>query len=182
MDLNIYKGNELESTFIEILNPKKPNIIFGCICKHPSMDLNGFNTNYLNNLLNKLFKEQKSVFLLGDNLLNYNNHNPINEFLDSLASNSIVPYILQSTQLTSHSKALIDNIFSNIISPEAISGNLTSTISDHPPQFMIVPNIFCNPPSNMPNIFERDWSNFDQENFILDNFSIDWNVAHKLDE
>ena len=113
------------------------------------MDLNDFNTNYLNNLLDKVSKEQKSVFLLGDfnvNLLNYNDHNPTNEFLDSLASNSFVPYILQPTQLASYSKTLTDNIFSNIISPEAISGNLTSTISDHLPQFMIVPNVFSNSP------------------------------------
>ena len=107
------------------------------------MDLNDFNTNYQHNLLDKVSKEQKSVFLLGDfniSLLNYNDHNPTNEFLDSFASNS---YILQPTRLTSHSKTLIDNIFSNI-SLEAISGNLTSTISDHLPQFMIVLNVFSN--------------------------------------
>ena len=51
------------------------------------MDLNDFNINYLNNLLDKASKEQKSVFLLGDfnvNLLNYNNHNPTNPTLASL--------------------------------------------------------------------------------------------------
>ena len=135
------------------MNPSKANIIICCIYKHPSMDLNDFNTNYLNNLLDKVSKEQKSVFLLGDfnvNLLNYNDHNPTNEFLDPLSSNSFVPYILQSTRLTSHSKTLIDNIFSNIISPEAISGNLTSTISDHLPQFMIVPNVFSKNPFPPP--------------------------------
>ena len=79
-------------------------------------------------------------------------------------------------------KILIDNIFSNIISPEAISGNFTSTISDHLSQFMIVPDVFYNPPSNKTNTFERVWSNFDQKNFILHYFSIDWNVALKLDE
>ena len=158
LDLNIYKTNELESNFIEILNPKKSNIITGCIYKHPSMCLNDFNTNYLNNLLDKVSKEQKSVFLLGDfnvNLLNYNNDNPTNEFLESLASNSLVPYILLPTQLTSHSKAYIDNIVSNIISPEAISGNLILTISDHLPQFLIAPNVFSNPPSNKANFFEK---------------------------
>ena len=64
------------------------------------MNLNGFNTNYLNSLLDKVSKEQKSVFLLGDfniNLLNYNDHNPTKEFLDSLASNYFVKYILQTT-------------------------------------------------------------------------------------
>ena len=28
---------------------------------------------------------------------------------------------------------------------------------------MIVPNVFCNSPSNKANIFEGQWSNFDQE-------------------
>ena len=66
--------------------------------------------------------------------------------------------------------------------PDSISGNLTATISDHLPQFLIVPNIFSNPPSNKSNIYERDWSNFDQENFILDYFSIDWNETLKIEE
>ena len=56
------------------------------------------------------------------------------------------------------------------------------TISDHLPQFMIVPNVFSNPSPIKANVFERDWSNFDQENFILDYFSIDWDVVLKLDE
>ena len=166
----------MESTFTEILNLKKSIIIIDCIYKQPSMGFNDFNINYLNNLLNKVPKEQKSVFLLGDfnaNLLNYNNHNLTNEFLDSLTSNSFSPYVLQPTRLTSHSKTLIDNIFSNIISQEAISGNPTSTISDHFPQLMFVPNLFSSSPSNKANIFERDWSKVDQENFIFDYFSID---------
>ena len=62
----------------------------GVIYRHPSMDLNDFNCNYLNKLLENISKEQKSVFLLGDfnvNLLNYNDHNQTNKILDSLASN-----------------------------------------------------------------------------------------------
>ena len=136
------------------------------------MDLN-FNTNHINNLLDKESKEQKSVFYWMTLMPNYNNHNPTNKFLVSLASNSFVPYILQPTRLTSHSKTLTDNIFSNIISPEAIFDKLICTISNHLPQFMIVLNVFCNPPSNKANIFERDWSKFDQKSFILHYFSID---------
>ena len=47
-------------------------------------------------LLDNISKEQKSVFLLGDfnvNLLNYNEHNKTNDFLDSLASNLYIPLI-----------------------------------------------------------------------------------------
>ena len=98
------------------------------------MDLNGFSTNYLSNLLVKVSKERKSVFSLGGfiivNLLNYINLNPTNDFLDSLVCNTFVPYILQPTWITYYSKTFIDNIFSDIVFPEAISANLTSTISD----------------------------------------------------
>ena len=62
LDINICRHNELEYTFIEILNPKKSYIIIGCIYKHPSMDFNDFATNYLNNLLDKVSKEQKFFF------------------------------------------------------------------------------------------------------------------------
>ena len=55
-------------------------------------------------------------------------------------------------------------------------------ISDHLPQIMIVPNVFANPPFNRSNIYERDWSNFDQVNFVLDYFSIDWNDPLKINE
>ena len=61
------------------------------------MDLSDFNCNYLNKLLENITKKQKSIFLLRDfnvTLLNYNEHNQTNEFLDSLASNSFLPLIL----------------------------------------------------------------------------------------
>ena len=73
-------------------------------------------------------------------------------------------------------------MFTNIILSDSISGNLTATVSDHLSQFLIVPNIFSNPPSNKFNIYERVWCNFDQENFILDYFSIDWNETLEIEE
>ena len=122
----------MESTFIEIVNPRKSNIIVGVIYRHPSMDLADFNCNYLNKLLENTSKEQKSIFLLGEfnvNLLNYNN-------------------------------TLIDNIFSNVIDPDIISGNLTATISDHLPQFSIIPNMFGNITGNKSIFMKETDSNF----------------------
>ena len=66
------------------------------------MDVSDFNKSYPYTLLDKLPKENKQVFLLGDfniNLLNYNDHPPINEVLDSITSNSFIPYILQPTRI-----------------------------------------------------------------------------------
>ena len=102
--------------------------------------------------------------------------------MDSLASNSFILLILQPTRITSHSNTLIDNIISNVIDPDIISGNLTATISDHLPQFAIIPSMFGNILGNKSNIYEKDWSKFDQENFILDNFSVDWEDFLKIDE
>ena len=99
--------------------------------------------------------------------MSYNEHNETNEFLESLASNSFIPLVLQPTRITSHSNTLVDNIFSNVIDSDIISGNLTATISDHLPQFAIKPNMFGNTSDNKSNIYERDWSKFDRENFIL---------------
>ena len=42
--------------------------------------------------------------------------------------------------------------------------------------------MFGNISDNKSNIYERDWSKFDQENFILDYFSVDWEDLLKTDE
>ena len=46
-DLNIYLKNYLESTFIEVTNLSKINIIVGCVYRHPTMDPNEFSCYYL---------------------------------------------------------------------------------------------------------------------------------------
>ena len=61
-----------------------------------------------------------------------------------------------------------------MIATNNIPGNITATISDHIPHFFIAPDIFFHPPSTKLNIFEKDRSKFDQENFILDDLSVDW--------
>ena len=57
--------------------------------RHPTINLNEFNNNYLNILLQIFSKEKKIVFLLGDfnvDLLKYDKHAGTNEFIDSLFS------------------------------------------------------------------------------------------------
>ena len=115
-------------------------------------------------------------------LYNYNEHNQTNEFFDSLASNSFILLILQLTKITSYSNTLIDNIFSNVFDSDIVSGNLTGTVSDHLPQFAIIPNMFGNITGNKSEMYERDWSKFDRENFILDYFSVEWEDLLKIDE
>ena len=54
-------------------------------------------------------------FFLDVTLLNYNDHQPTNKYLDPLALKSFIPHILQPTRITTHSKTLIDNVFLNIV-------------------------------------------------------------------
>ena len=104
------------------------------------MDVFEFNKIILTPL-DKLSEEDKLVFLLDDfniSLLNYNDYQPTNEFLDYVAFNSFIPYTLEPTRITSNSETLIENIFSNIIFHEMISVNINATISDHLPKFCLL--------------------------------------------
>ena len=85
-----------------------------------------------------------------------------------------LPYILDPTRVNSHLQTITDNIFSNYVSKEAVSGNLTSTISDHLPQVLLIPSLFSDNPATKSNIFERSWKNFNQAEFVLDYFDKDW--------
>ena len=141
------------------------------------MNINEFNDDYFNELLDKLSKENKTIFLLSDfniNFLNYDIHPPANEFLDSLSSHYFLSHILQPSRVTTNSKTLIDNIFSNMAVPSITSGSLTASISYHLPQFLVAPNVFFNASYPRSNNYERNRSRFNQENFVLDHFSIEW--------
>ena len=70
----------------------------------------------LDPVLEKLPREQITVVLLGDlnvDLLKYEQHKATNDFLYSLSSNMFIFDLIQPTRITSHSKSIIDNIFSN---------------------------------------------------------------------
>ena len=73
-------------------------------------------------------------------------------------------------------------MFSHVIDPDVISGNLTATVSDYQPQFAIIPYMLGNISGNKSNIYKRDWSKFDRENFVLDYFFVDWEDLLRIDE
>ena len=59
-------------------------MVIGCLYKHPNVGVLDFKNNYLNQIFGILPKERKHAFLLGNfniNHLNYNDHQPTNDFL-----------------------------------------------------------------------------------------------------
>ena len=89
--------------------------------------------------------------------MHYNKDKPTNELLDSLGSSSYLPYIIQCNRHTYRFRTLIDNILSNVILKDIISGNITAPIAEHLSQFLISSNIFADLPSNKLIVFETDW-------------------------
>ena len=146
-DLSIAKSgmnNEFECLFIELAkNLQSESYIVGVLYRHPKSKVNLFIKD-LNDIFSKIKNENKKLILMGDfniNLLNTVNHRNEEKFLDFMLDNFLFPYISQPTRFENQENpSLIDNIFFNDISAECISGNLISHISDHLPNFLIIPN------------------------------------------
>lgn len=131
----------IESLFIEIPSSETSscrNFIIGVIYRPPGGNIDDFN-NLLSGILEKLKRENKLLYLLGDfniNLLNANSHQPTSNFLDTIYSVSLFPLINRPTRITSQSATLIDNILCNdITNVTHCNGILCTDVSDHYPIF-----------------------------------------------
>ena len=65
-DFKLLKEKFLESTFVEIIQPKRENIIIGCVYKHPTLCKKEFINDYLSPKLLSISKENKTSIILGD--------------------------------------------------------------------------------------------------------------------
>ena len=177
-DLNIYASKQVESKFVEIINPSKSNSLIGIIYRHPSMSGDEFNEEYLRPLTHKLnLEKNKNIHIAGDfnfDLLNVSSHNPTSDFFDLLTSNFLLPMISLPTKINPTNNTLIDNVFTNQFDPDLISGNLTIGISDHLPSFLIIPKPNQRHLPKKHNIYKRNFKSFDRENFLLDLLNINW--------
>ena len=157
-DLKIFKSKELESIFIEIINPKHKNVIVGCISRHPCMKLKEFNNDFMTYLSEKLLKEKnKHIILMGDfnaDLLKYENDTDTTDFLDQIYASSLSP-----TRVNPRSKTLIDNTFSTDTNEKVTSGNILASISYHLSQFLLFPLSQTNR-DKKKEIYKRTFKNF----------------------
>ena len=119
----------------------------------------------------------KRVFLLGGfniDLLKHEISDSVNNFIDTLSSNFLLPLIFLPTRI-SKTSTLIDNIFSNSFSLEKIeSGNVISTFSGHLPRFIFLPDFFSKILVTKSNILRRDWKKIESSRFIFDFNQINW--------
>ena len=162
------KSTELDSTFIEVLNPKKTMVIVRCIYFHRHMDVMNLmsNTSIIYRISYQI-KARNFSFTVNFNtdLLKYDRHSSTNEFLNSLSFHMLLPHIIQPTIIVNNSEVLMGNIYSNEIALNAILNNLTAIISNHLPRLVIATDIFFQ--------IYLIWFKLDQENFIIEYLSLD---------
>ena len=171
-----YKWNELSDFDFKYLEHNKA--IWYCIkCIPQIFSFYTDEINQANNNSKYLSKPKTALLNLINQFNNYSNehnhnildcnyrnveyfkklYNPFKNFV------SFHIFLNNFTYQISSSSTLIDNIFCNLNhSTKPISGNLTSTISDHLPQIRILPEFFSNAPPSKCNIYTRNWKKFDE--------------------
>ena len=127
-----FNSKGAESCWSEILQEHKPNMIVGCIYRHPSSILDNF-ISQLENLISSLHQSKHQVFILGDmniDFLKVGTHSKTEDYLDMLYSSNLLP-VIKPTRITS--QTLIDHIYTNISTDQTISGIVAMDISVHLP-------------------------------------------------
>jgi len=166
--------NSVESCWSEIKNgPNKKPTIVGCIYRHPNGDFNEFTTQ-LNNIIQAL-NNKYQVYILGDfniDLLRINSHSPTENYINMIYTNGLLPVITKPTRITNHTATLIDHIYTNTPISQIISGIVTVELSDHLPVFCLVNSSDCDKTTCKQ--YYRDYSHFEEDNFLNDISTIDW--------
>ena len=112
------------------------------------------------------------------NLINYYKNRGTYKFLEQLFNHNFTPQITLPTRITEKTATLIDNIFVNGQTQKYNSGNITMSISDHLPQFIIIENGKGDKPTNKTaKSTYRDYKHFDMESFKIYLQGIDWTFA-----
>ena len=176
LDINFHDDlNEFQSKFIEIINEKQANIILNVTYRHPkNTSDNTFNVK-LQETLEKLQDTHKILISLGDfnyNLFNYEKDVNIKTFVDTMYGHNMQATIDKPTRVVKKQKpALIDNIFTNAVDKDIVTGNLISKISDHMPNFIIMKDV--NFDHKKINKRVRSTKNFNLEEYRKDVSEID---------
>ena len=141
------------------------------------MPIADFKSKYLTTFQEKLNREDKFCFLMGDcniNLMKINSECDNSQPYNTMCSNFLTPLVRQPTRVTDKSKTLIDNIFFNSFEFTTLSGNIMHSISDHLIQFVIPEDFITPKPPPKTNIYKRTFDNFDSSKLKEDLHKIDW--------
>ena len=179
-DLLFYSHKKIELVFTELLIPNKQNYLIRMVYKHPVIQHIKFNDACITSLLNKLKTENKATIVAGEfnlNMMKYTQVRGAHQFLETLLSDNFIPQITLPTRVTKNSVTLIDNIFSDNHDHKCISGNTTTSISDHLPQVLIIGNLKQTPLRKDVKISFKKIQSFNETDLQIELKELDWSVA-----
>ena len=174
---------QIENTWMELKYQKK-TVIIGGIYRHPGGNISHYNTT-LEKTLPKIKKDDISIIGGDININLISKESKHDDYITTMNSHNYLPYITRPTRITSHSATLIDHLFMRVSSKDIektiLSGNLFCDITDHLPNFLILPW-----GTVRKNIIERRKTRIYSEkntlNFMNSIYDVDWNVElHKYD-
>ena len=96
-------------------------------------------------------------------------------FFETMSSH-MLPTRTIPTKINHKKSTVIDNIFTNQIHPDMISGNFTLAISDHFLSFFLIPRDDQNNVPKKQNLYTRKTKNFNRESFLYDYLNINWDT------
>ena len=135
-----------------------------------------FNNDYMEELLRVITHENENCILTGDfnlNLLKHAKSPGVSKFLENLLSHNFMPQITLPTRITEKTATFIDNILINNNALNCVSGNITTSTSDHLPQFIVLDSLLgTSTDEDSSQVLYRSFKNFTEENFS--NNEINW--------
>ena len=134
----------------------------------------------LDALLKYLNQCKYQVVLLGDiniDFLRYITHQMTEKYLHMLYTNNFLPIITKPTQITDHTKTLIDHIYTNMAIDQVKYGIAIFDISDHLPVFTVI-KTSCN--RIQDTLYYSDYRTSKQEDFLSELMQNNWdeNLRH----
>ena len=143
--------------------------------RHPRQNSASF-LEYMDKTISKLSNENKELYICGDfniDLLQNESNTTSLNFLNLLNCNGFLPLILHPSRVVEGNKAsLIDNIFSNNVNYEILSGDIYLTLSEHFSQFASINRGKIDVKKIV--MFGRDTSKFCAESFRQDVSNHQW--------
>ena len=133
-------SNIWEGQFIKVLLPNDTHFILGNIYRPPRDNIENY-TCFMEEFESVIKQFTGDVIICGDfniDLLKISERNIINDFLENLLSNGLLPKITFPTRITRNSGTLIDNVLTKISNnfSNTTSGICAIRISDHLPYFV----------------------------------------------
>ena len=91
-----------------------------------------------------------------------------------------LPNIIHPTRITDYTSTIIDNIYSNNFEDNSIGRNILVQFADHLSQFLSVDTKIER--VKTIGVFKRDYTNFDDNNFLEDLASQDWSIDNSTNK